>query len=82
MEKILRDRRVYELLEKVDRDLALKAQAGGVNIVGPHYIEGTTRESPGEDLSGTSATVSVVRGRNAVSVRLRRRCVSWAARSM
>ena len=29
MEKILRDRRVYELLEEVDRDLALKAQAVG-----------------------------------------------------
>lgn len=28
MENILQDRRVYELLEKVDRDLALKAQAG------------------------------------------------------
>jgi hypothetical protein len=29
MEKILRDRRVYELLEEVDRDLALKAQEFG-----------------------------------------------------
>ncbi len=28
MENALQDRRVYELLEKVDRDLALKAQAG------------------------------------------------------
>jgi hypothetical protein len=28
MENILQDRRVYELLEKVDRDLALKAQEG------------------------------------------------------
>ena len=28
MENILQDRRVYELLEKVDRDLALKAQGG------------------------------------------------------
>jgi hypothetical protein len=28
MEDVLRDRRVYELLEKVDRDLVLKAQAG------------------------------------------------------
>jgi hypothetical protein len=28
MENLLQDRRVYELLEKVDRDLALQAQAG------------------------------------------------------
>jgi hypothetical protein len=30
MEKILRDRRVYELLEEVDRDLALKGSGNGV----------------------------------------------------
>jgi len=34
MEKILRDRRVYELLEEVDRDLALKAQGVGCEHCG------------------------------------------------
>jgi hypothetical protein len=34
MEKILRDRIVYELLEEVDRDMALKAQAGGCEHCG------------------------------------------------
>jgi len=34
MEKILRDRRVYELLEEVDRDLAVKAQGVGCEHCG------------------------------------------------
>jgi hypothetical protein len=36
MEKILRDKRLYKWLEEVDRDLALKAQAGGCE-----HCEGT-----------------------------------------
>ena len=48
MEKILRDRRVYELLEEVDRDLALKAQAVGCEHCGGALHRGDyTRKSRG-----------------------------------
>jgi hypothetical protein len=46
MEKILRDRRVYELLEEVDRDLALKAQAGGCEHCGGTVHRGDYARKP------------------------------------
>jgi hypothetical protein len=46
MEKILRDRRVYELLEEVDRDLALRAQAGGCEHCGGVVHRGDYRRKP------------------------------------
>jgi hypothetical protein len=46
MEKILRDRRVYELLEKVDRDLALKAQAGRCEHCGGALHRGDYARKP------------------------------------
>jgi len=46
MENILRDKRVYELLEKVDRDLALKAQAGGCEHCGGALHRGDYPRKP------------------------------------
>lgn len=46
MEKILRDRIVYELLEEVDRDLALKAQAGGCEHCGGALHRGDYPRKP------------------------------------
>jgi hypothetical protein len=46
MESILRDRRVYELLEKVDRDLALKAQAGRCEHCGSPLHRGDYPRKP------------------------------------
>ena len=46
MEKILRDRRVYELLEEVDRDLALKAQAVGCEHCGGALHQGDYPRKP------------------------------------
>jgi hypothetical protein len=46
MEKILRDRRLYELLEEVDRDLALRAQAGGCEHCGGAVHRGDYRRKP------------------------------------
>jgi len=46
MEKILRDRRVYELLEEVDRDLALKAQAVGCEHCGGALHRGDYTRKP------------------------------------
>lgn len=46
MEKILRDRRVYELLEEVDRDLAVKAQAVGCEHCGGALHRGDFTRKP------------------------------------
>ncbi|MEW6668539.1 MAG: hypothetical protein AB1512_25280 [Thermodesulfobacteriota bacterium] len=46
MENILRDRRVYELLEEVDRDLALKAQAEGCEHCGGALHRGDYPRKP------------------------------------
>jgi len=46
MENILQDKRVYELLEKVDRDLALKAQAGGCEHCGGALHRGDYPRKP------------------------------------
>jgi hypothetical protein len=46
MEKILQDRRVYELLEEVDRDLALKAQAVGCERCGGALHRGDYPRKP------------------------------------
>lgn len=46
METNLRDRRIHELLEKVDEDLALKAQAGGCEHCGGRLHHGDYRRKP------------------------------------
>jgi hypothetical protein len=46
MENLLQDRRVYELLEKVDRDLALRAQAGGCEHCGGALHRGDYPRKP------------------------------------
>jgi hypothetical protein len=46
MENILRDRRVYELLEKVDSDLALEAQAAGCAYCGGALHRGDYTRKP------------------------------------
>lgn len=46
MEKILQDRRIYELLEKVDEDLALKVQAGGCEHCGGRLHRGDYGRKP------------------------------------
>jgi hypothetical protein len=46
MEKMLQDRRVYELLEKVDRDLALKAQVAGCEHCGGVLHRGDYTRKP------------------------------------
>jgi hypothetical protein len=46
MEKILRERRVYELLEEVDRDLALNAQAVGCEHCGGALHRGDYARKP------------------------------------
>ena len=46
MEKILQDRRIYELLEKVDDDLALKAQAEGCEHCGGRLHRGDYSRKP------------------------------------
>jgi hypothetical protein len=46
MEKILQDRRVYKLLEEVDRDLALKAQAVGCEHCGGALHRGDYPRKP------------------------------------
>jgi hypothetical protein len=46
MEKVLQDKRVYELLEEVDRDLALKAQAGGCEHCGGALHRGDYARKP------------------------------------
>jgi len=49
MEKILRDRRLYELLEKVDKDLSLKAQVGGCEHCGGRLHRGDYPRKPRGD---------------------------------
>jgi len=46
MEKILQDRRVYELLEEVDRDLAFKAQVAGCEHCGGVLHQGDYTRKP------------------------------------
>jgi hypothetical protein len=46
MEKMLQDRRVYELLEKVDRDLALRAQTEGCEHCGGIVHRGDYTRKP------------------------------------
>lgn len=46
MENALQDRRVYELLEKVDRDLALEAQAEGCEHCGGRLHRGDYPRKP------------------------------------
>lgn len=46
MEKMLQDRRVYELLEKVDRDLALRAQTEGCEHCGGILHRGDYTRKP------------------------------------